>query len=58
MLARRSYGTTPNKETSNGLDAPKAAGNLHRHGNQRLFRREAVDHDFVFMIGGLFSAVK
>ena len=38
------------EETSNGLDTPEAARNLHRHGNQRLLRREAVDHEFVLTL--------
>src|ERR1700734_2371875 len=40
------------EETHDGLDSPEAARNLHRHGNQRLLRRDAVaDRDGVFTIG-------
>jgi hypothetical protein len=30
------------KEIHDGLDTPEAARNLHRHGNQRLLRRDVV----------------
>jgi len=40
--------STLSEEASNGLDTPEAARNLHRHGDQRLLRREALDHEFVF----------
>jgi hypothetical protein len=39
------------EETHDGLDTPEAARNLHRHGNQRLLRRDAVAvRDFVLTI--------
>jgi hypothetical protein len=31
-----------NEERSDGLDTPEAARNLHRHGNQRLLRRDLI----------------
>jgi hypothetical protein len=39
------------QEISDGLDTPETARNLHRHGNQRLLRRNVVaDRDIVLTV--------